>query len=387
MNFTFLDILIILGLTLSFFLVALIFISKSFRKDVHYYFATAIISINFFLIITQFENLVPSNGILELISWEFLFPFAFMMFSLKAIKHPLSSNIKIWLLSIPFIVFSLFQFIDFIFDIDVYNWLAEHNENKLAYIIEVKVVFFLIFSITLIGFSYIKIKRAKTLYNEEKKWLKLNSLFLFLFLLIWIFSEVIYIIYDFHVWEYLLVTLAIFLIVITFFGVHSLNISEQRKQISKLLVTDAIKSPKETISKPESENLATISLPKTNKKIELLISFMEKENYYLNSNLTRTIVAKKLDISEGYLSELLKTNLNTNFNDFVNGYRINHTIKMFHNKKFDIFTLEAIGFEAGFKSKSVFYNAFKKAKKKSPGIYRKALKCPKISRIMIIQYA
>ncbi len=374
MNFTFLDILILLGLALSFFLVALIFISKSFRKDVHYYFATAIIAINFFLIITQFESLVPSNGILELLSWEFLFPYAFMMFSLKAIRHPLNSSRKIWLLSIPFILFSSFQFIDFIFDFDVYDWLAGHNENKLVSIIEVKAVFFLFYSITLIGFSYIKIKSTNTLYSEEKKWLELNSLFLFLFLLIWMFSEVVNIIYDFPVWEYLLVILAIFLIIITFFGVHHLNVSEQRKQISKLVVTNSIQNNTETIAKLKSENLTTSSSTKINKKIELLISLMEKENYYLESNLTRTLIAKRLDISEGYLSELLKTNLNTNFNDFINKYRVNHTIKMFHNEKFDIFTIEAIGFEAGFKSKSVFYSSFKKIKKKSPGIYRKELK-------------
>ncbi|WP_299442391.1 AraC family transcriptional regulator [uncultured Aquimarina sp.] len=374
MNFTFFDILIILGLALSFFLVVLIFFSKSFRKDVHYYFATAIISINFFLIITQFESFVPSNGILELISWEFLFPFAFMMFSLKAIRHPLNSNRKIWFLSIPFILFSSFQCIDFFFDFDVYDWLVGYDENKLIYIIEAKTIFFLLFSIALIGFSYFKIKNANTLYKAERKWLKLNSLFLSFFLLIWILSGVIDTIYDFPVWEYLLVVLAIFLMIITFFGVHHLNISEQRKQISKLVVKGSIQNHKETIAELELENLTTLSLSKTNKKIELLISLMKQENYYLDSNLTRTAVAKKLDISEGYLSELLKTNLHTNFNDFVNEYRVNHSIKMFQNKKFDIFTIEAIGFEAGFKSKSVFYNSFKKVKKKSPGIYRKELK-------------
>ena len=372
MNLAFLDILILLGLVLSFFLVTLIFISKSFRSDIHNYFAISIIAINFFLIITQFEYFIPSNGILELVSWEFLFPFSFMMFYLKAIKHPISLNRKIWLLSIPFVLFTSFQVIDFFFDFDVYDWLSGYKENRLLQLIEVKLIGFLIFSISLIGFSYFKIRNANTLYKEEKKWLELNSLFLFTFLLIWCFSEVLDGVFDFSIWEYLLAILAIFLILITYFGVHHLNISEQRKQLSKLQVsTKAQNHVIETIDlEPENETIPK----KTNKKIELLILLMEKENCYLDSSLTRTIIARKLDISEGYLSELLKTNLNTNFNDFVNKYRVNKTIKMFQDKTFDIFTLEAIGFDAGFKSKSVFYNAFKKVTKKSPGAYRKGLK-------------
>ncbi|WP_299215847.1 helix-turn-helix domain-containing protein [uncultured Aquimarina sp.] len=374
MSLTFLDILVSLGLALSFFLVVLIFISKSFRRDVNNYFAIAIIALNFFLIITQFEDLVPSNGILELISWEFLFPLAFLMFSLKAIRHPLSFNKKIWFLGFPFILFSSFQIIDFFFDFDVYDWLSGYNEDRLLYLIEIKAMFFLFFSIVLIGFSYLKIRNTNTLYRKEKKWLELNSLFLFSFLLVWIFSEVIDSVFDFPIWEYLLAILGIFLILITYFGVHHLNVSEQRQQMSKLTVSNDIEN--QTINtfklKPQSEDITLFQ--KTNKKTETLISLMEKENYYLDSNLTRSIVAKKLGISDGYLSEILKTDLNTNFNDFINGYRVNQTIKMFHDKSFDIFTLEAIGYEVGFKSKSVFYKSFKKVTKKSPGTYRNILK-------------
>lgn len=374
MNLTFLDVLILLGLVLSFFLVVLIFMSKSFRSDVHNYFAVSIIAVNFFLIITQFEDLVPSNGILELISWEFLFPFSFMMFSLKAIKHPLSFHRKIWLLIIPFILFSSFQCIDFFLDFDVYEWLAGNHDNRLLYLIEIKAICFLFFSIALVGFSYFKIKNAKTLYKEERKWLTLNSLFLLVFLLVWIFSEIVYYIFDFPIWDYLLAILAIFLILTAYFGVHHLNISEQRKQISKLHVSNKEQRDVKEVIKLEHESDDIVISNKTNKKIELLMSLMEKENCYLDANLTRTILAKKLDISEGYLSELLKKNLNTSFNDFVNQYRVQHTIKIFQDHKFDIFTLEAIGFEAGFKSKSVFYNAFKKVTKKSPGVYRNTVK-------------
>ncbi|WP_299246797.1 helix-turn-helix domain-containing protein [uncultured Aquimarina sp.] len=374
MDLTFLDILIALGLALSFFLVVLIFISKSFRRDVNNYFAIAIIALNFFLIITQFEDVVPANGVLELISWEFLFPFAFLMFSLKAIRHPLSSNKKIWFLGLPFILFSSFQIIDFFFNFDMYDWLSGYNQDSLLYLIEVKVMFFLCFSTVIIGFSYFKIRNTNTLYRKEKKWLKLNSLFLLSFLLVWIFSEVIDSVFDFPIWEYLLAILGIFLILITYFGVHHLNVSEQRQQISKLTISNDTENNtiNTTQLKPQQED--TSLFHKINKKTDTLISLMEKEKYYLDSNITRSIVAKELGISDGYLSEILKTDLNTNFNDFVNGYRVNQTIKMFHDKSFDIFTLEAIGYEAGFKSKSVFYKSFRKVTKKSPGVYRKLLK-------------
>ncbi|NJL75576.1 MAG: helix-turn-helix transcriptional regulator [Saprospiraceae bacterium] len=116
-------------------------------------------------------------------------------------------------------------------------------------------------------------------------------------------------------------------------------------------------------------------------KIHRLEELMSIHQLYHDPDLTRAIVAGKIGISEGYLSELIKVGLKTSFNDYVNEFRVKRVIAMFHDEKFDLFSIEAIGFEAGFKSKSVFYDAFKKVTKKRLVPTEKPSICPKKSTL------
>ncbi len=366
MSFTILDALVIFGIILSVFLVILILSSKSFRSDTHLWFALSILSLDFCLAYTYFEDAVPANGILEIISWDFLFPLAFMIYAFKAIKDPWSNSKLIGLLAIPCLLFSGIQISSFFLDFDFFYWLADDDDRKLAYLIEAKASFFILFSIALTGFTYYKIRTARDIYPQERRWLSLNSLFLLLFLVGWIVGEPISLFFDIAIWSHLLVMLAIFLIVITYYGVHHLNISEQRRQINDLQTKEKVALEE---AKPESISLS----PKTGEKIQRLGQLMKEDLIYRNPRLNRTIVAEALGISEGYLSEVLKNGLQTNFNDYVNEFRVQHVIEMFKDRQFDLFSIEAIGFEAGFKTKSVFYSAFKKVTKKTPGAYRKSL--------------
>ncbi len=370
-----LDVIVLSGIILSLFLVILILSSNSFRSDIHYYFAATIISLNCLLTYTWFEDYVPSSGILEAISWDFLFPFAFLMYVLKATKHVLSSSKKIWLLAIPWIILSLLQTIVFLFDFDLFHWLAGGNEATIAWLIEVRSFIFVPFSLALISFAYSKIRTATTIYPKEKWWLEFNSLAILAFLVSWLLSDPIASFLDFAIWNYLLALLGTFLVVVTYLGVHHLNISEQRRYIKALQQSSFSTPDKATITNKRVaiEKERTDISQKAEEKIQRLQALMTEQNLYRNPDLTRTIVAKELDISEGYLSELMKVGLKTSFNDYINEFRVNQVIEMFQEEDFDLFSIEAIGLEAGFKSKSVFYNAFKKVTEKTPGTYRKTL--------------
>ncbi|NJL76842.1 MAG: hypothetical protein HC892_19290 [Saprospiraceae bacterium] len=225
------DIAVLLGVILSLFLVILILSSKSFRSDVHQYFAVTIISLNCLLTYTWFEEYVPSNGVIEIISWDFLFPFAFTLYVLKAIKHPLGNSKKIWLLVLPSIILSGLQAIIFFYDFDLFYWLAGGNEATIIWLTEIRGFIALPFSIILIGFSYSKIRTATNIYPKEKQWLAFNSLSILAFLVSWLFSDPIASFFNFAIWEYLLALLGIFLVVVTYLGVHHLNIAEQRRAL------------------------------------------------------------------------------------------------------------------------------------------------------------
>ncbi|MEO1625137.1 MAG: helix-turn-helix domain-containing protein [Bacteroidota bacterium] len=366
-----LDIVVLFGLVLSFFLVCLILFSKSFRSDVHWYFAITITSLNVCLMYTWFGHYMPANGIVEILSWDFLFPFSFLMYVLKAIKSPLANRAAIHLLAIPFILLSLLQIISFFFDFDFYDWLAGGDEEQMMLFIEIRLFSFLPFSIALIGGSHLAIRRADNIYPGEKKWLQFNSLAILAFLLCWLFSDAFAYLSGIAIWEYLLVVLAIFLVVVTYLGVHHLNIAEQRRHIKQLYALEV--SPAKIVTEAGADSKkSTHPSRKALEKVDKLDAIMRTERLYLQADLSRKLVAKRLDISEGYLSEILKNVLETNFNDYVNKYRVEEVIWMFEEEKFDLFSIEAIGYEAGFKTKSVFYTAFKKVVQQPPGAYRKA---------------
>ncbi|TDE41684.1 helix-turn-helix domain-containing protein [Flavobacterium rhamnosiphilum] len=101
--------------------------------------------------------------------------------------------------------------------------------------------------------------------------------------------------------------------------------------------------------------------------IEKLHQLMAEKKIYQNANLTLSELSKEINISVHQLSQLLNDNMGKNFTAFINEYRINEacTIMLSENK----LTLEGIGYEVGFNSKSTFFATFKKLKGTTPAIF------------------
>lgn len=101
--------------------------------------------------------------------------------------------------------------------------------------------------------------------------------------------------------------------------------------------------------------------------IEKLHQLMAEKKLYRNTNLTLGELSKEINISAHQLSQLLNDNVGKNFTAFINEYRINEacTIMVSDNK----LTLEGIGYEVGFNSKSTFFATFKKLKGTTPAIF------------------
>ena len=101
---------------------------------------------------------------------------------------------------------------------------------------------------------------------------------------------------------------------------------------------------------------------------ERLASIMEEEQLYKKPTLKLKEVASKMDISNHKLSQLLNDNIGKSFSSYINQYRVEKAMQLL--KKNDLFTLEAIGYEAGFVSKSGFYATFKRITGKTPSSFR-----------------
>ncbi|KZS38202.1 hypothetical protein AWE51_19385 [Aquimarina aggregata] len=92
---------------------------------------------------------------------------------------------------------------------------------------------------------------------------------------------------------------------------------------------------------------------------------------YLNHNINRDTIAENFEISNGYLSQLINTHTEGNFNDYINKLRVEHSKKILLDSQYNSYTIESIGLECGFKSKSNFYSAFKKFTNQTPNQYKK----------------
>lgn len=105
--------------------------------------------------------------------------------------------------------------------------------------------------------------------------------------------------------------------------------------------------------------------------IKKLNAIMTNEKLFANPNLKISDVAKELGISNHELSKLINDTLNKNFNELINEYRIEEAKQLLKNNS--LYTIEAIGNQSGFNSKSAFYKAFKKATNTTPAKFKSEL--------------
>lgn len=89
--------------------------------------------------------------------------------------------------------------------------------------------------------------------------------------------------------------------------------------------------------------------------------YVAQTRIYLRKKLTLSELSAKLGISSHELSRLLNLYFNKNFNSFINSYRVNYVLDQLSVKNnLKQYSLEGLGSEAGFSSRSSFFNEFKK---------------------------
>ena len=101
-----------------------------------------------------------------------------------------------------------------------------------------------------------------------------------------------------------------------------------------------------------------------------LQDFMIAEKPYLEPDLTINDLANKVSISSKTLSQVINENLNQNFFDFVNSYRIGEAKKILSDAENKITVLEVL-YSVGFNSKSAFNSAFRRHTGVTPTEFRR----------------
>lgn len=120
----------------------------------------------------------------------------------------------------------------------------------------------------------------------------------------------------------------------------------------------------EVVAMPaKTEKITDAELQRWKERLETL---MCEETPYLDPELTLPALAQRLGTNASVLSAVINNAFDRNFNDFINGYRVEAVKKMLQDPANSHYSLLGIGLACGFNSKSTFNRVFKKMTGRAP---------------------
>lgn len=197
--------------------------------------------------------------------------------------------------------------------------------------------------------------------HKELQWARI---FLIYLLTISIISHILTYGYAilFHYKVYLAVLDLIAIYWLAYFGIIQRNVSA---------VTTNITTPDD--SKNNTTNKKPYNLKESERLKEIMVQIdahMSTTEVFINPELTIVDLAEGLKVHPKLVSNSINTMANQNFNIYVNRLRIEKALKILKTGNLEAYSMEGIGIEVGFKSKSAFYAAFKKVTGTTPVKYK-----------------
>ncbi|MCK4763237.1 MAG: helix-turn-helix domain-containing protein [Candidatus Aminicenantes bacterium] len=119
---------------------------------------------------------------------------------------------------------------------------------------------------------------------------------------------------------------------------------------------------------------STLDQKKAAEIAKKLIHLLEYEQAYLREDVSLKSLAEELAVSYHQLSQVINEQLQKNFFDLINSYRIEEAQRRLADPKEASRSILAIAFDVGFNTKAAFNRVFKKYAGMTPSQYRKAQK-------------
>jgi len=354
---TLLDFAMIASVIIGYFVGIALITSSFYKSRANNYLALSLFSMANLTLI-EWLNISLSSVIVDILllfRFDFLFAAALFTYFIIQIKHPLlKSNWYKWIY-FPFIGSVIIEFSLYL--LDLYGTIYDLIVFYIKDIASISLNIFLIF------WSRKLIRNSNSISENKRHWLLRLNLFVICLIIILILNRVELHLLDSIYSAYVLwIFMSLFLWWILYYGVFRLQVIDQKEEIHNYLVSN------KTANKPIKKKINSST---SSKIITQLYALMEDEELYKNPLLSRLDLAARLETSEGYLSQIINQEINKSVIQFVNEYRIEAAKNLLQDPMFNKYSIEAIGMEAGFKSKSAFYDVFKTSLQMSPGAYRK----------------
>jgi len=148
--------------------------------------------------------------------------------------------------------------------------------------------------------------------------------------------------------------------------------------VEAILTTVWILRQKDLYRQPSREELAvdleTIESPSETmrKKWEKeLLTLLEKDEIFKDPDLDRETVCEMLGVNRTYLSQIINQDMNTTFYQLINKYRLEKSLEMLENSRYQHLPLKNISQLCGFKNANTFSMMFKQVYGRTPTEGRK----------------
>ncbi len=324
-----------------------------------------------FIEIYNFRNKFPYPGFMNL-SWLILFLHGpALWFYIKSLSDSVFSFKPVYLFHlVPFLFFLIFHYFNFIsLTVPEKITLVENDLFKEQIFYKISVLSIGVSTITyyIWALRMIKNHNARLLQHFSKTedidlaWLKTLIIAALICYSINVALFNLDLIFHFATYKFLMaLTYSFASVYILFLGYFGLKQSDVF--ISKNGKTFELRDNK---WKDSSGKVITID----NEFVTSLLSIMQTKQPYLDPELTLAALSKQLNVKPEFLSEVLNSQLNQNFFDFINRFRVGEFKNQCISKSNSHLSIMGVAYNCGFNSKASFYRAFKKFEGISPTAY------------------
>lgn len=355
--------------------------SSLFNSNSNKYLAYLLFALSFVLLNYVFEiegtfTTYPFLRFIDDIEWVFLLPVFMFLFIINRIDDAVKNRQKHYLYYIPFAYSSI---VSITYDLSNVAELYKIPDSSI-FLLNILRLIQLLFAVILIPFlplySYFMIRHLKD--PQEKKWVITLLTIIYLLLFVWLTTYMTGVFFGLDISS----TMSVLALCATFvmhwtayIGIYKYKLAKNKVAIYNFLNNEPaisltnLKIVQSNIPQECKESITADNL--YFQKLELLC---KDQHIYTDSTLNREKVAEKLGISAGYVSQIVNTITGDNFAHYINNYRVEAVKEMISNAEYENYNLLTMGLEAGFTSKTTFYNSFKKVTGQTPNEYKNTLK-------------
>ncbi|MEG2160008.1 MAG: helix-turn-helix domain-containing protein [Chryseobacterium sp.] len=355
--------------------------SSLFNSNSNKYLAYLLFALSFVLLNYVFEiegtfTTYPFLRFIDDIEWVFLLPVFMFLFIINRIDDTVKKRQKHYLYYIPFVYSSI---VSITYDLSNVAELYKIPDSSI-FLLNIFRLIQLLFAVILIPFlplySYFMIKHLKD--SQEKKWVITLLTIIYLLLFVWLTTYMtgVFLGLDISSTMSILALCATFVMHWTaYIGIYKYKLAKNKVAIYNFLNNEpAISLTNLQIVESSTPQEYKESITADNLYFQKLELLCKEQHIYTDSTLNREKVAEKLGISAGYVSQIVNTITGDNFAHYINNYRVEAVKEMISNPEYENYNLLTMGLEAGFTSKTTFYNSFKKVTGQTPNEYKNTIK-------------